>query len=163
MAIASSSSGEQLVLASTADHVLAVQPRRVPVGDAGEDHAVAVGVEQRQRAGLPSRQLAVGVVADERAVGDRPVEPRLGSGHPVLEVGRDLLDALVQHVEGLLERAGVRDEVLAAGRPEHHGLGRAQAPDSRAEDGERDQRDQRERGRGERGDAGGIREVVHGP
>src|SRR3712207_2655669 len=66
-------------------HLLAVQTGRVAVGDAGEDEAVAVRVEEGERRGLMPRQLAVGVVTDERAMGEGAVEPALDPAHPVLE------------------------------------------------------------------------------
>ena len=45
---------------------------------------------------LVAGQLAVGVVADERAVGDRAVEAVLGGAHALVEPLRHLLDAVVQ-------------------------------------------------------------------
>src|SRR5215218_3063584 len=48
--------------------LLAVQPRGLPVGDRGEHHAAVAGVEQGQRRGLVPRELAIGVVAHERAI-----------------------------------------------------------------------------------------------
>ena len=48
--------GRELVLAAAGEHRLAVQPRRVAVGDAREHDAVVGGVEQRERRGLVARR-----------------------------------------------------------------------------------------------------------
>ena len=100
-------------------------------------------VEQRERGRLVAGQLAVGVVADERAVGDRAVEPLLGLAHPLLEPPGDLLDAVVQLPERLLQPRRVVDEVLApaarrarpAGRPAGAARAAPAPPRSRARSG----------------------------
>ena len=66
--------------------------------------------------------LAVGVVADERAIGDRAVEALLGGRHPRVEPLGDLLDPPVQRLEGRLQAAGVGHEIVAAAAAEHHRL-----------------------------------------
>src|SRR4051794_7842169 len=60
--------GRELDLAFAAVDLLAVQPGGLAVGDRGEHDAAVVRVEQRERRRLVARELAVGVVADQRAV-----------------------------------------------------------------------------------------------
>ena len=73
---ASSSSGESCELGGARGDLLGVQARLVAVVDRGQHDPGAVGVEQRDRQRLVARHLVVGVVADQRAVGDRAVEAR---------------------------------------------------------------------------------------
>src|SRR4051812_30700181 len=58
--------------------LLDVEARLIAVHDRRHHDARLVRIEQGERAGLVARQLVVGVVAHERAVGDATVEPRLG-------------------------------------------------------------------------------------
>ena len=62
--------GRELELRLAVADLLGVQPRGVAMVDRGEHDAGAGRVEQRDRGRLPPRHLAVGVVADQRAVGD---------------------------------------------------------------------------------------------
>src|SRR4051794_11572154 len=66
--------------------LLDVQTRLVAVHDRAEHDARLARVEQRHRARLVAGQLVVGVVADERAVGDAAVDAALDLAHPPLEV-----------------------------------------------------------------------------
>ena len=159
--IASSSSGESSCSPRPSAHHLQYSRALVAVGDAGEHDAVALGVEQGERRGLVAGHLAVGVVADERAVGDRAVEPLLGGRHPRVEPLGDLLDAPVQRLERGLQVAGVGDEVVTAAAAEHDGLGAAQAPQLDREHDREDERDQRHGAGGQRDEPDRIRQVVH--
>ena len=120
-------------------------------------------VEQRDRRRLVAGQLAVGVVADERAVGDRAVEPRLGRAQALVDVDGDLLDALVQGGERLLQPRGVGDEVGLAVLAEHRLLRRPQLAHAEGEHERQQQRDQRDGARRQGGDARRIGQVVHEP
>jgi len=93
----------------------------------------------------------------------RAVQAGLGAAHPVLEPGGHLLDALVQRVEGLVQPAGVRHQVLAPGRAEHGRLRGPQPPDPHQQHRDEQQRGHRHRRRTERNEADRIRQVVHGP
>ena len=109
---------------------------------------------------LVARQLAVGVVADERAVGDRAVEALLGRGHPRVELRRRPPRRAPWSASNAgLQRARVRDEVVAARRAEHDALGRAQPPQLDGEHDREDQRDERDAAapRARRGPAGSVR------
>src|ERR1700761_1525019 len=72
--------GRELEFGFALAHLLGVEAGLVTVVDRGEDQPRSVGIEQRDRGGLAARHLAVGVVADQRAVGHRAVDPVLGRG-----------------------------------------------------------------------------------
>ena len=74
--------------------------------------------------------LVVGVVADERAVGDRAVQTVLGGGHPRVQMRGELLDAAVQRLERALQVDGVRDQVGLPVLAEHDLLRAPQPPDA---------------------------------
>jgi hypothetical protein len=142
--------------------LLAVQAGGVAVGDRGEHDAIVVGVEQRNRCRLVAGHLVVGVIAHERAVGDRAVEAVLGGGHARVQALGDLLDARVQRFEGRLQRARVRDQVGLPVRAEHGLLGAAYPSHAQAQDQQPDQRDQRRARRGKRDNSGRVIEIRHG-
>ncbi len=109
------------------------------------------------------RHLAVGVVADERAVRDRVVEPPLRGGHSRLEPRGHVLDVVVQRAELALQAGGVGDEVVRAALAEHDALIGPHAAEPQREDETAEQGDEGGPGGGESDDAGGAVEVVHGP
>ena len=84
---------------------------------------VRAGVEQRERRRLVAARVLVGVVADDRAVRDGPVDAAVDPREP----GGDLVDGPVQVVDPALQRDGELDEVLAAAA-EQHPLRVAHAP-----------------------------------
>lgn len=141
--------------------LLAVQPRILSVRDAREDDAAVAGVEQRQRHRLVTVKVPVGVVAHERPVGDRSVEPRFRRLHAFLEPLRHLLYAIVQHAERLLECRRVRHEVRLT-ITEDAALLRPQALETQSEyDPEAEGEEPQGTGR-ECDHADGIAEGVHG-
>ncbi len=72
--------GRELELAPSIVHLLAVHARLVAMMDARQHDPRARVVEQRDRHRLLSGELVVGVVANQRAVGDRAVQCRLRAG-----------------------------------------------------------------------------------
>src|SRR5919197_6484969 len=76
--------GRELELRLARVHLLHVYARLVAVVDRRYDHPRAARVEQRERGRLATRHLAVGVVADQRRVGDATVDPLLCGAHPAL-------------------------------------------------------------------------------
>src|SRR5829696_2099891 len=153
--------GGELELALAGVDLLAVRPGGLAVGDRGEHDAAVAGVEQRERGRLVARELAVGVVAHQGAVGDRAVESLLGRAHAPVEPVGHRFDALVQGPEGLLERARVRDEVVAAAAAEHDALVRAQPAQTEREHHGEHERDHRDTGGAQRDQPSGFGQLVH--
>src|SRR3954469_21627083 len=94
--------GRELDLGLALVQLLDVEAGLVAVNDRRDHDARLVRVEQRQRARLVARQLVVGVVAHERAVGHAAVESALGRLHPALEMLDRLLDPVAHVGEALL-------------------------------------------------------------
>ncbi len=149
---ASSSSGESSNSASPSLHLLHVDARLVAVQDRGDDDTRAMSVEQRDGARLAARQLAVGVVADERPVGHAAVDASLRGGYPFVEAGSATPPP---------SRAGRRTPSRAAPRArpgraavpaEHRRLSRPDSPQLEREHAGEDQRQEREGARRERHD-----------
>ena len=123
---ASCSSGESATDGAAAVDLLHVDAGVVAALDRGDDDARARRVEQRERGRLVAAGVLVGVVADDRGVRDRVVDPPVDAR----EAGRDLVDGAVQVVDPALERDGELDEVLAAAADERP-LRVAEPPDAR--------------------------------
>ena len=126
-----------------------------------EHHAVVLGVEQRHGRRLVARQLAVGVVADQRAVGQRAVEAVLGGPHARLELRGGLLDAGLQRLERVMERRGVPDQVLRPVRAQDHPLIGPQPPDAQGQHQHADEGDDRHARGGQGDDPGAVGEAIH--
>ena len=103
--------GRELELAPPADDLLGVDAGLVAVVDAGEHDARLGVVEQRDRHRLAAGELVVGVVADERSVGDRARHRRFEGPDPRLELRRDVPRVLAQVVETGLQLGAMRDKV----------------------------------------------------
>src|SRR2546423_10055467 len=73
----------ELQLGLPVPDALDVHARLLAVEDRGDDHARALGVEQRVGARLLPRHLAVGVVTDERRVGEAGFESTFGPAPPL--------------------------------------------------------------------------------
>src|SRR6266567_570224 len=86
----------ELELRLTVAHPLDVYTGLLSVQDRGHDYARAAGVEQRERARLATRHLAVGVVADEAGVGERAVYSPLRRDYALIEAAEYLLDPVAQ-------------------------------------------------------------------
>jgi hypothetical protein len=119
------------------------------------------GVEQGERRRLVPGHLAVRVVAHQRAIGDRAVEPVLRGPEPALEPRGDLLDPVAQRLEGPRELGRVARQVALAVRPEDRALGRAQPSHLDQRRDAQPEGDDRDGAGGEGDDAGGRRQVVH--
>jgi hypothetical protein len=120
-----------------------------------------VRVEERDRAGLGAGHLAVGVVADERSVGDAVVDALVGALRALLQPGERLLDVFAQRHERRVELGGVGHKIarlVAKDRP----LRPPQRPKLEGEHDREDERNQRDAGGGEGDDALGRGQVVHG-
>ena len=120
--------------------VLDVDAREVARGDGAEDDAGAVLVEQRERGALLAAGVAEGVVADDRAIGERVVEVTL----LVVELVGEDLDGLAQVAHLRVQVLGVRDDVALLVVPEHDRLGAPQPADARHEHDDQDEQDERE-------------------
>ena len=72
-------------------------------------------VEQRERGRLVAAGVLVGVVADDRRVRDRAVDPAVDAREPA----GDLVDRAVEVVDPALQRDGELDEILAAAADQH--------------------------------------------
>ena len=85
-------------------------------------------VEQRHRGALLAAGVAEGVVAHDRAVGERLVEvPAV-----LVELAGEALDRLAQVAHPRVERLHVVDDVALVVAAEDHGLGAPQAAQRRA-------------------------------
>ena len=136
--------------AAPVDDLLGVEPRLVAVVDRGQHDPGAAVVEQRDRRRLAARHLVVGVVADDRPVGDRAVEAPLGALEPALEARHDVDDVVVQRGELALDVGGMGDEVALA-VAEHDALVGAHAPQApRRDHRRRTSADERQRERAQR-------------
>src|SRR5436190_18039952 len=94
---------------------LDVDPRVVAALDRAQDDAAPRGVEERHRRRLVAAAVRVGVVADDRRLGDGVVDAPVDAR----QRRPDLVDGLVEIVDPPLERDGEVDEVCLLVAEQH--------------------------------------------
>ena len=139
-------------------HLLEVDARLVAVVDAGEHHPRAGAVEQRDRHRLVPGELVVGVVAHQRAMGDRAAQTRLHASQPLLQALRHLPDVLPQILEAPLYRRRVGHHV-ALPLAQHDLLRAAQPAQAERQRHASQQRDHGDRGSRDSDDSLGVGQV----
>jgi hypothetical protein len=142
----------ELEFAAPGQHALAVHACLVAVVDARQHDPRPFVVEQGDRHRLVTGQLVVGVVADQRAVRERPPQRRLRCCQTPVQARRSLLDVVAQGFEGLLHRGRVRHQVPLLAVADHQPLRLAQASHAHAQHRARQQRGRRHGCGGDRDD-----------